>query len=263
MIERFTFASARGRSGRRKLLIATLAAIVIVAADFFLGGVLRIQVRRAVSYVWTTGESIHQSIRSSGYFASHRVLASENAALREQVAQYAQKAAAYDAQSQENTSLRSLVHIAQEQGGVTAPIISALSSAPFGTFQIGAGVGDVAPGDIVITDGGFVIGTITDVGSQSSLVREVFAAGQSIDVRIAGASVVSDGYGGGNARASVPRGIHIIEGDSVTAPSFGGRPVGVVGSVSSDPANADQTIYMRLPANFSSLRFVYVVHSKK
>ena len=68
------------------------------------------------------------------------------------------------------------------------------------------------------------------------------------------------GDGGGNAHASVPRGIPVHEGDAVIANAYGGRAIGVVGKVVSSPASAEQTVYMRLPVDLASLRYVYILH---
>jgi cell shape-determining protein MreC len=243
------------------MFAATAIAILLILIDLSSGGGVRSQVRAGVALVWNAGVSVNASIFSNGYFSSRRSLSSENEALREQLAQYSQRAAAYDVLVRENESLRALAQIAGQESGITAPIISPLSGTPFSTFQIGAGADEVAVGDMVLTDGGFVVGIVSDVAAQSALVTELFAANHSVDVHIAETRLVAEGYGGGNARATTPRGVAIVAGDSVTAPSLGARAVGVVGSVKSDPASAEQTVYIRLPANLSSLRFVYVVRA--
>ena len=48
-------------------------------------------------------------------------------------------------------------------------------------------------------------------------------------------------------------------GDSVTAPEYGARPVGIVGRVDTDPASSHNTIYFALPENISALRYVHLV----
>jgi len=241
------------------LFIATLVVVVVLVIDVISGGMIRAKLRTFGAVLWQTSSGIHGTIFNSGYFASHRALADENTMLREQLARAEERAAAYSVLKDENDGLRALEQVVRTERGVTAPIVSSLIASPYGTFLIGAGANDVHPGDLVLTDAGFVAGTVSDVGSRTSLVNQTFAADASIDVRIAGASVVASGYGGGNARAILPRDITVKVGDAVVAPAYGGRAVGVVGNVRSDPANADQTVYIRIPVNLSSLRFVYVV----
>lgn len=262
MRERFTFAGARGRSGRKRLIVATILAVGILFADIVSGGAIRAPVRAAGSVVWGVGASIGGVVYDSGYFSSHRTLAAENASLRQQLALYEERAAAYESLAAENAELRTISHLAEKERGITAPILSSMRASLYGTFLIGAGGADVSRGDIVVSDGGFVVGTIADASAGNALVKEVFAGGATVDVRIAGASVVAEGYGGGNARAKMPRGIIVAVGDAVNAPSLGGRAVGVVGSVESDSASAEQTVYIRLPLNLSALAFVYVVRAQ-
>lgn len=262
MSERFTFAGARGRSGRRRLFLTTVAVVCIVLADILSGGFIRAHVRTAVSTVWNAGTAVARSTGGSGYFSSRRALATENASLRQQLARYEERAAGYETLKAENDDLRALLRLAQVERGITAPVVSSLRASPYGTFLIGAGENDVARGDLVVSEGGFVAGKVSDVSARTALVSEIFAAGASLDVRVAGANVVAEGHGGGNARAKVPRGIKLATGDAVTAPSLGGRAVGVVGSVKSDESSADQTVYIRLPVNLSSLAFVYVVRAQ-
>jgi hypothetical protein len=57
----------------------------------------------------------------------------------------------------------------------------------------------------------------------------------------------------------MPRGIEIQEGDVVTAPQLGGRPIGLVGHIDSDTSSAEQTVLVSLPVNLASLRYIYIV----
>ena len=81
-----------------------------------------------------------------------------------------------------------------------------------------------------------------------------------VEVTVAGSATLLEGRGGGNARALLPRGVEVKENDPVFAPSLGSRPVGVVGSIESDPSLAEQTIHVSLPVNLDSLRYVYVLN---
>ncbi|MCE9541003.1 rod shape-determining protein MreC [Candidatus Kaiserbacteria bacterium] len=205
---------------------------------------------------------MREAVTSGGYFVRQRTLATENLALKDELAQYREKAAGYDVLYQENMQLRTMLHLADKHQGITAPVVSSTGSSPYGTFLIGAGTNDpVREGDVVLTDGDFVVGLVTDVLGRTSAVRALFSAGVQTDVIIAGAAVTAVGDGGGNAHASVPRGIVVHEGDAVIAGIYGGRAIGVVGKVESAPTSADQTVYIRLPVDLSSLRYVYILHS--
>jgi len=260
MATQFTFNAPRGRSGRRRLIYATLLVIVVFALDALTGGNIRELTQRAGSSLWKLSENVRRGVFDSGYFRTHRSLAEKNAQLRAEIERGNENAASYIALKQENEILRSLLQVSQDENGITVPVVSSMSASPYGTFLIGAGrANGMVQGSLVLTPGGFVVGVVSEVREKTSLVREVFAGAAQADVLINGAAAPAEGRGGGNARVAMPRGIAILEGDPVIAPLFGGRPVGVVGKVDSDSSNADQTVYVVLPINISSLRFVHIV----
>lgn len=255
----FRFSATR-KVGRSQLLFATILVLLIVLADLLSGGMVRGAMRSLTARVWAVSAYMRGAILESGYFASRAALSSENAGLREDLAQYREDAAAYQVLKQENESLRAMLRLAQSQPGITAPIVSSVISSPYGTFLVGAGTADaIEKGNLVVTEGGFVVGTISEVSTHTSLVNELFAGGSSVAVLVGGTSIEAEGRGGGNARIIVPRGISIAPGDPVTSPSLGGRAVGIVGKVESDPASAVQTVYVVLPVNLGALRYIYVV----
>lgn len=260
MAREFSFNPPGGRRGRRKLIYATLLVLILLALDSLTGGSVRAIVQKAGSTLWTSSERARSAVFDSGYFSTRRSLANENKVLREQLDRNTEKASAYEALRQENDLLRALLHLAQEETGITAPIVSSVRSSPYGTFLVGAGLVDNIPaGSLVVTEGGFVVGRVSEVRERTTLVTEIFAGGGSVDAMIGGAVAPAEGRGGGNARVIMPRGVLIQEGDPVTAPQLGGRPIGLVGKVESDTSSASQMVYVSLPVNLASLRYVYIV----
>jgi len=259
MAAEFRYAARASRSGRRRLFFATILVIVIVLLDLVSGGKVRSAVREGASAIWSAGSRAGEAISASGFFSSRHALEGQISALQQELAQSQAQTAAFAVVQAENASLTQMVHLAQTVPGVTAPVSSSLHSSPYGTFLIGAGSGDgLTQGALVLTAEGFVIGKITDVQSHTALVGELFAPDSSLDIVIDGASVNASGQGGGNAAAEVPRGVTVSPGDPVTAREYGGRPVGVVEHVDSDPASAQSKVLIGLPVSLSSLRFVYV-----
>lgn len=258
----FTFDPHGNRSGRRRLAYATLLIMVILAIDILSGGAVRAVLQRAASGLWDATGYIRSNIIGSGIFSTRSSLARANESLEKQVDSYTQKAAAYDSLMQENEILRSLLNLTRDTDGITAPIVSSVRSSPYGTFIVRAGERNgISAGDLVVTEGGFVAGVITEVGPSTSVVREVFAGGEKVDSHIGGAAAVSNGRGGGNAIAEIPRGVDVQIGSAVTAPEFGGRPIGVVGNIEADSSSASQTVYLNLPVNLGSLKYIYIVKS--
>jgi len=249
------------RAGRRRLLFTTILVIVLIVLDALSHGAVRGAVRSVGADIWTGSSDLRADITGTGYFVSHRTLAEENAALRAQVAQYQEKAAGYDVLAQQNAQLQAALSFSSETHTITAPIVSSFTSSPYGTFLIGADAEDgVAAGDLVISDGGFVIGQLADVQTKTSEVRELFSAGEHVDGLVDGTPVTLIGDGGGNAHASVPLGVHVAAGDPIISPTHGGRAVGVVGHIDSSATSPDQTVYVQLPVNLASLQYVYVVY---
>ncbi len=247
---------------RSRLLFASILIILIFALDALLGGPFRNFVRGVASQIWTGVHLAGASITGSGFFARNSTLAAENQRLAQELTSVRERAAAYDALRQENETLRSMVHFTESAPGVTAPVMSSYHASPYGTFAVAASINDaIAPGDLVLSETGYVVGRISDVGQSRTLVKTAFQAGATIDIVVGNAAVSAVGEGGGNARVSVPRGIDIKVGDTVTSPVLGGHPVGMVGKVEEVPTTAEQRVYIVLPVNLATMRFVYIIPS--
>lgn len=250
------------RHARKRLLIATLIVAVLFLFDAISGGTLRGVARSLSVGVWRATDGIESAIFGSGFFMSRRALTAENDSLKKRIADLEAELAGHRLMKDENAELRSLVRLAESANGITAPIVSSVRSSPYGTFMIGAGTAEgISAGSIVMAGGGrgFVIGEVTEAGKYSSLVREIFAPGASVEGTLAGAALVFEGQGGGNARSEAPRALSLSAGDSVTSAEFGGRLIGIVGAVSSDSSSAVRSVYVRTPVGLSELQFVYVV----
>jgi cell shape-determining protein MreC len=252
--------SYRPNNSRRSLWAATALVVFILVIDIFSGGKVRNEARAVGSFFSFALFHAASSVGGSGFFSSRASLEAQNRALVSQVNLYEERAAGFAVLQTENEQLRALTHLAQTTPGISAPVVSSVISSPYGTFLIGAGTGDgIVRGSEVLTSGGFVVGTVSDVGAHTSTVSETFAPGASVKAVIRGTPVSIAGSGGGNAQTSVPRNVLVLSGDSVISPELGQRPIGVVGEVSSSTAQASQTIYIRLPVSLGALQFVYVV----
>lgn len=254
------------KGGRNRLLAVTVLVLLTFAGDLVLRGAIRNEVHGGVAIVSRWAAAAGNVVTGSGLLSSKRSLERQNRLLREDLARLEERAASYGALRAENDALRALAHMVGSTtastvgSGVTAPIVSSVRSSPYGTFLIGAGSADgIASGSPVLTSGGFVVGVVSATGAHSAVVSEVFAPGASVEAVLGGAPVSVRGSGGGNASVKIPRGLSVGIGDPVVAPQFGQRPIGIVGSVASSPASASQDVYIRLPVNLSSLRYVYII----
>lgn len=250
--------TGRARSVHVRGVVALFAlGIILFGFDALSGGALRTPVRSLVAL----GAAVRGDTGTtfSGTFATRESLEVVNRALRDELAQRQFDVTALNALREENARLRDIAHLAESmRGGVTVPVVSDGSS-PYGTVLLGAGANvGITSGDVVFSPDGFVIGRVSDVQTNTALVTELFASGASIQVTLSDASLTLDGRGGGNGTIKAPRSLTVSEGAIVTAPLFAHAPVATVGKVESDPSSAYRDVYVRTPANLSSLRFVYV-----
>lgn len=240
--------------------VATLIVVALYLFDVLSGGLVRNLARGASAPLYQIASNVFSRVNMSGLFSSRATLARENAQLKSQVITLTPKAMAFDILKEENTHLQALLNMSQSNDGRVARVITTSKASPYGTFMIdiGASTG-ITAGDLALIEGGFIIGTITSTTAHTSLVNELFASGNALDVTLEGTSAKIVGHGGGNAQAQIPRGIEISEGSVAISSTYGGAPVGVVGKVTTDPASAYSIVYLRTPVNIDSVGYVYVV----
>lgn len=262
----FSYRSLRTpSSGRNHLILVTFLVISLIGIDALLHGAIRNKVHVGVALISGWVEQAGNIIGGGSLF-SFGASENENSLRIERLRQSEERAAAYEALKRENDELRAFLSVVgdasdpDKKTGITAPIVSSVRSSPYGTFLIGAGSADgIVSGSVVLTSTGFVVGIVGSPGLHTAVVREIFAPGASTEVTIRDVPGIARGFGGGNARITIPRGLLIAVGDPVIAPGLGQRPIGTVGEVYSNSASASEEIYVRLPVNLASLSFVYVI----
>jgi cell shape-determining protein MreC len=261
----FSYSARSANVGRRRLWIATFVVVALFAIDLITGGA----VRAVVADFSTATEKVERGIFSSDFFSSKASLAQENQSLKEKVATLEEQAALSTALQQQVTALQGIAHLAGSSAGVTAPVASSFIASPYGTFLIGAGSDEgVTSGALVLfddvddtsadSDHGVVVGIVSEVSARTATVSEIFAPNHSVNALLDGAAIPVMGKGGGNAIAQVPNGVNVSLGDPITAPEYGGRTIGIVGNVDSDPSNAAMQVTIGLPVNLSSMQYVFI-----
>jgi rod shape-determining protein MreC len=256
--------SRRLNSSNDAPLVVAFVAISLVAAfvfgvDRISGGAVRGYARQGGGAVWAAASAATGAVSGSGALHTKRGLVTENAELREAIVTLDEQALRFEALQEENETLRALLGLADEEG-VTVPILSSFDSSPYGTFRIGGGAAaGLEEGSIVLTPGGFVLGSITFVSPRTATVEAFFAADKEIEMLVNDVPFVSKGRGGGNARGEIPRDAIVAVNDVVSIPAFGGRPAGIIGKFESASSSAYTTLFIRTPANLDSLRYVHVL----
>lgn len=246
--------------GRRTLLIVTVFALFLVGIDVLTSGALRNVARPFVVPLVHYGEMGSAAILGADFWTSRETLITENKELREQLSRQSAMIASYDVLAEENDELRRMLNLQDGGQGITAPIISSFRSSPYGTFIVGAGMErGLEEGSVVLSEGGFVLGVITDVSQGSSVGQATFAPGTELDVAVGSTGFTLSGRGRGNSRAEVPRELPLSEGDVVLAAIYASRPVGVVGRIESASSSAFATVHVVFPLNLNDIHYVHIL----
>lgn len=245
------------------LLFVTCAALMFFAADWLLAGQVRRYVRGSVSPVMSAIHVTTARIFRTEFWMSRAALEQEVTSLKIEIARSATLEAMLDGVKKENNELRALARMASSTSGITLPLTSSYTSSPYGTFTLGGGWDrGVEKDSIVLAGDGYVLGYIADVTQHESIVRAVFAPGNSIDAHVDSVGLTLFGRGGGNAYAEVPREASLVEGSALRAPAFGSRPVGIIGRIDAASSSAFMTVLASFPYNINDIRFVVVVPQK-
>ncbi len=252
-------AMQEGKSPTRLLALITLGVVLFMGADYLLKGLLRSQVRAYTEPVATASHRVAGFVFQTNFWKSRAALQREVERLTMEVEREKGRQAALEAVQGENEILRSLARVAENTPGKTVPIISSFSSSPYGTFMIGGGSSaGINVGDLALVGDGFVLGSVTNVSQNSAVVSAVFSPGASTDVMTDDVAFSVQGRGGGNARAEVPRELPLAEGDALLAPLYASRPVGIIGRIESASSSAFSDVFVLLPYNINTIRFVFV-----
>lgn len=190
------------------LLIAVLLAVTLTVVgsltnlslgDMMVKGVLT-PVRAGISKLTEGAQQLYS------YMFEYEALAAENEALKEQLAQLEDAAREADSVARENERLRQLLELTESNEDfnlVDGYIISRSSVDWSSTFTINAGnnVG-ITPGMCAITANGEVVGLVSEVGSNYSVIKSVMDSSLEISGTIAAtgeSGMVRGGYTSGLA----------------------------------------------------------------
>lgn len=131
---------------------------------------------------------------------------------------------------------------------------------PYDTLMIDAGFSEgIAMDDKVSAGGTTIIGTITELYAHAARVTLYSAPGEKYDGLLRGTIPLAvEGQGGGSLRAQVPSGTAVAEGDAIVLPGVAGGVSSKVSRIEHGESESFTTVYLSLPANIWSLRYVEV-----
>jgi cell shape-determining protein MreC len=244
-------------STSRFLLWFTIVVVVLAFADVLLHGALRAPVRSALAPLSNVAARVGHAIGNVEFFSTRSALLGEIESLKQENERMKERDLLFSVVLDENKSLRALASLGD--GGIIAPVYSSLRASPYGTFLIGAGKErGVRKGDIAVSETGFVLGIVTDVSAASATVTLLFAPGGSVDAVSGETNFALSGRGLGNAKAQVPREAPLSVRDAVFAPTLGESPIGVIGRIESASSSAYADVFVYVPTNLNTLRFITI-----
>lgn len=249
----------RRRSFVPALIVGACAAVFLI--DWATGGFLRSRVHAVGSHAWVAAVSVADSFERSGVFRLKHELAKENDELKTRLLILEESASLNRALLDEREQLRELVQFIDHESKITARVSSSFRASPYGTFVIEAGeVDGVAVGHLILTSGGYALGTVTSTDAHRATVQAFFAAGETVDVMHGDFAFTLVGRGGGNARAEISRDAPLVEYDVLVAQPWG-YPVARIGRITTASSSATKTIFAHLPVSGATLRYVVVVRN--
>jgi len=195
-----------------------------------------------------------------------QTIANENKKLRASVEQSRLLSRERNLLAEENRELKERLGRGETPiNRVLAVVLSRPDQTPYDTLIIDAGTRDgVAVGDRVAAYETVILGTILVAYESTSLVKLFSSPDEEIEITIGEEYVpaVARGIGGGNFEASLPRGLSVREGDTVSFPSISTEIAGVVEKIKVQSADAFQSILFKIPVNLYELRYVEVLVSR-
>lgn len=197
----------------------------------------------------------------SGSLKTPEQLLLQNEELKRQLEDASVRLATIQAIESENAELKTLMGRASTTPYILAAVLVRPPISAYDDLIIDAGRDHgFSTTSLVYTSGNIPIGKVSDVFDQTSKVILFSSIGQKFDVMIgpSHAPAVAIGRGGGQFQAEIPRGSHIVQGDTVTVSSLNGKPFGTVTSLISDPAQIFETVLFAPPVNIFNLRWVLV-----
>lgn len=163
----------------------------------------------------------------------------------------------------ENERLRTLLGTGTAHDGrIPTAILHAQEVSPYDTFVIDVGADDgVREGMLVTTAEASVLGVVSRVVAETSIVRALTAPGMVTDTLLMGDAIIPlqvVGMGAGTMVGALPRDTQVGEGVLVTLPGASALPLGIVVSVRADSEDAYQQIFVAPLENTQHVRYAVV-----
>ena len=225
---------------------------------------------RTISYdiskpIWFLSDVTTNSFtKIRDFFILKNDLIKENLSLKDQVVELQLKTIDYDTVVKENQGLKNQYGRVESSSRILSGVLSKPPLSPYDTLIIDVGASQgVTLGNKVYLSGNIIIGLITSVTSRASLVRLFSSGGEKQEAILSrtGASFELVGRGGENLQIEVPKDTDILWGDSFVYPGLSSSIIGNVYYIDTNSQSSFKTIYLRIPGNVFSSKYVFVEKS--
>ncbi|HWB34279.1 MAG TPA: rod shape-determining protein MreC [Candidatus Paceibacterota bacterium] len=203
-------------------------------------------------------------------FSSNQSLAAQNAALRAELASTTIALKDRDLLSAQVKDLQARLGRDQSRTRTLAAVLMVPPSSAYDTLLLDAGSNQgVVQGDLVAAGGAVYIGRITEVYPTTSRATLYSAPGETFEAVLTHAAsnattpISVAGQGAGSLSGEVPASTPVSIGDTVTFPGLGVQLVATVSATESNAAQSFTTVYLQLPVNPFTLRYVELEHAAR
>ena len=265
MMKNYPLRSKPNRTNAKKVVTIVSLFLFLALILYLLPNTISSTGRTLSRPIWYVGSLVASSFsRSVSFFSSRNNLISKNTALEEEINSLKLKETDYGILLKENQDLKSELGRPGVSGKVLASILSKPPVSPFDTFviDIGSSLG-IKEGNKVYLGGNIIVGKVKSVTGGTSIV-ELFSNSsvkQESTLSRTGATFVLQGHGGANFILEVPKEADILWGDVFTYPDINSSIIGTVYYIDTNSQSSFKTIYLRIPGNVFSARYLFVEKS--
>ncbi|MEQ1561567.1 MAG: rod shape-determining protein MreC [Nitrospira sp.] len=247
---------------RFKTIVVISLFLFFSVLSYFFPNALRTTSHYFARSLWYVSDTVTKPFKSIGYFfTTKNALVERDLFLEDQLSDLKLKLADYDLVTSENQDLRNQLGRNSVDTRILSRVLSKPPRSPYDTLVIDVGSSQgVTLGNKVYLSGNVIVGLVTSVTPRTSLVR-LFSAGDQKQESVlsrTGASFELQGKGGANFTVEVPKDTDVVVGDVLTYPGISTGVIGSVYSIDTNSQSSFKTVYLRIPINVFSAKWVYI-----
>lgn len=253
---------ARRKKGAGAVIIAVFFILLLAVFRGPIFAFFSAALNRVGRPIWSSSGAAAQDVSAlSGSLRSKQSILDENQGLQDQILEETASVADREVLLEENSQLKEILGRKASPNMVLAAILAKPNKSIYDTMivDVGEDLG-ISKGARVFAYGDELLGTVSEVYADTSLVDLYSTPGEKTDVVLgAGNSYVqATGRGGQNFEITVPADQVIEPGTAVVLPGITPYVLADVTSVISDPRDPFQKILLTSPVNIQDLKFVEI-----